>query len=91
MVYIAVILTVIALKLSKGINQIQLLNQTITDKLKTKYEIVNGMSITEAKKKYIRLKATIFEILEEASPIISNAIAKALGGKSTGTSYRDGR
>jgi len=87
--YIAVLLTILILKLNNGIQEIKSLNQIISTKLKTKYEIINEMSITEARIKYIRAKSIIFEIIEEAGPLFTNMIAKALGGKSSG-GYREG-
>ena len=89
--YIAVLFTVLLFRLNSGIQQVKSLKQVISDKLKSKQEIVNGMSVREAKILYIRVKAIIFEILEEASPIISNAIAVALGGKKSSSGYREGR
>jgi len=90
-VYIAVLLTILVMKLNKGIQQVQSLNNIISTKLKTKYEIINEMSIKEAKIKYIRARAIIFELIEEAGPLITNMIAKALGGKSgSSDGYREG-
>ena len=88
--YISVLLTIFVVKFKIGVREITSLNQTINEKFKTKYELVNELSITEAHKKYIRFKSVIFEILEEASPIISNAISVALGGKKGSSGYREG-
>ena len=88
-IYIAVLLTLLIYKLKDGISQIQQLNQVISEKLKTKYEIVNEMSTLEAKKKYIRLKAVIAEILGYLRPDLVEIISTALGGKK-GNSYREG-
>ena len=89
LIYIGVLLTLLVLKLKDGITEVQSLKQVISDKLKTKYEIVDSMTTVEAQKKYIRFKSVIFEIIEEASPLFTNMIAKALGGKSSG-GYREG-
>ena len=87
--YIAVLLTIFVFKIRDGIKEIQSLKQVISDKLKTKYEIVGNLSILEAQKKYIRFKSIIFEIIEEAGPLFSNMISVALGGKKGG-GYREG-
>ena len=88
-IYISTLLTILLLRLKVGLQELQKLNKTITEKLKTKYEIINEMSVLEAKKKYIRAKSLIFEIIEEAGPLISNMISVALGGKKGG-GYREG-
>ena len=87
--YIAVLLTIFVFKMRDGIAEIKSLKQVISDKLKTKYEIVGNLSILEAQKKYIRFKSIVFEIIEEAGPLISNMIGVALGGKKGG-GYREG-
>lgn len=89
--YIAVLLTVLIFKLNKGVQQVQSLEHIISEKLKSKFEIIDNMSVVEAQKKVIRFKSILFEMLEESAPIWTNIIGKALGGKSSSSGgYREG-
>jgi hypothetical protein len=89
--YIAVVLTILVIKLKDGIEQIQSLKQIISDKLKTKYEIVNEMTVLEAKKTYVRAKSIILEMLTDTENFWINVIGKAMGGKGGSSGYREGR
>ncbi|NNJ45271.1 MAG: hypothetical protein HKP62_04565 [Sulfurovum sp.] len=92
LVYIAVILTVFVVKAKGMITTVDNLRETISEKLKTKEEIVNSMSVLEAKKTYIRFKSEIYNMIDEAGPIFAKWIAKALGGdKKSSGGYREGR
>jgi hypothetical protein len=89
--YISVILTLLFVKLKKGISVVESLEQTISEKFKDKREIINEMSILEAKKHYIRLKAEILGLVKEASPILTKCINDAIAGNKGSSTYREGR
>lgn len=63
--------------------------QVISEKLKSKLEVINEMSVVEARKWDIRLQQQLFEWMESFATIIANKVGVMLGGKKT-SGYREG-